>query len=84
MRAAGRRGLVQVTVVSHSDGVVLEVEDDGPGFGALPVINGIGLRSSRRLVQRQGGRLDIGTGRLGGALVRVTLPPSVLQESGRP
>ena len=74
MRAAGADGLVQVTVVNVTDAVMIVVEDDGPGFGALPVINGVGLRSARRLVADAGGRLEIGPGRLGGAAVRVTLP----------
>lgn len=74
MRAAGADGLVQVTVVTVTDAVMIVVEDDGPGFGALPVINGVGLRSARRLVAEVDGRLEIGTGRLGGAAVRVTLP----------
>jgi signal transduction histidine kinase len=73
-RAAGADGMVQVTVVKVAEAVLIVVEDDGPGFGALPVINGVGLRSARRLVADAGGRLDIGTGRLGGAAVRVTLP----------
>jgi signal transduction histidine kinase len=74
MRAAGEGGLIQVTIDCEAGWLVLDVEDDGPGFGALPVIHGIGLRSSRHLVRRQGGRVDIGTSRHGGALVRVTLP----------
>jgi signal transduction histidine kinase len=74
MRAAGDDGLILVTLTVEGGHVVLDIEDDGPGFGALPVIHGIGLRSSRHLVRRQGGRVDIGTSRLGGALVRVTLP----------
>lgn len=74
LRAAGADGLVQVTVVNVMDTVMIVVEDDGPGFGALPVINGVGLRSARRLVAEAGGRIEIGTGRLGGAAVRVTLP----------
>lgn len=74
MRAAGGDGAVQVVVALSAGSVVIEVEDDGPGFGHLPVINGIGLRSTCRLVRTAGGRVDITTGRLGGALVRVTLP----------
>jgi signal transduction histidine kinase len=54
--------------------VVIDVEDDGPGFGALPTVNGIGLCSARRLVEDAGGVLETGRGGLGGALVRITLP----------
>lgn len=83
MRAAGDEGLIQVTIAREAGWLVLDIEDDGPGFGALPVIHGIGLRSSRHLVRRQGGRVDIGTSRLGGALVRVTLPAVNLDGSPR-
>ncbi|MGZ5417011.1 MAG: sensor histidine kinase [Nocardioides sp.] len=83
MRAAGDDGLIQVTIACEADQLVLDIEDDGPGFGALPVIHGIGLRSSRHLVRRQGGRVDIGTSRLGGALVRVTLPAVNMDGSPR-
>jgi signal transduction histidine kinase len=74
MRAAGGGGVVQVVVALRAGYVVIEVEDDGPGFGHLPVINGIGLRSTCRLVRSAGGRVDVTSGKLGGALVRVTLP----------
>jgi signal transduction histidine kinase len=73
-RAAGPDGVVQVSVARTAGRVVLEVDDDGPGFGRLSVINGIGLRSSSRLVLAAGGHLDAGRGRLGGAAVRVNLP----------
>lgn len=74
-RAAGPAGQVRVTVSPSAGEVQIEVEDDGPGFGALPVQNGIGLRSVRRLVQQAGGRVDAGgPSRLGGASVRIHLP----------
>lgn len=75
IRAAGPAGQVRVTVSPGAGEVQIEVEDDGPGFGALPVHNGIGLRSVRRLVQQAGGRLEAGgPSRLGGAAVRIHLP----------
>lgn len=75
IRAAGPAGQVRVTVSPGAGEVQIEVEDDGPGFGALPVRNGIGLRSVRRLVQQAGGRLEAGgPSRLGGASVRIHLP----------
>ena len=75
MRAAGNEGRVLVTVVSDAGDIVILVEDDGPGMGALPVLNGVGLRSVRRLVHQAGGRLEtIPRGRLGGASIRVHLP----------
>ena len=83
MRAAGDDGLIAVSVAVRAGWLVLDIEDDGPGFGALPVVHGIGLRSSRHLVRRQGGRVDVGTSRLGGALVRVTLPAVHMDGSPR-
>jgi signal transduction histidine kinase len=74
MRAAGDEGVVQARITRGDATVTVMVEDDGPGFGRLPVIHGIGLRSVARLVRRAGGRLEVGRSRLGGALVRVTLP----------
>jgi signal transduction histidine kinase len=75
VRAAGPHGQVRVTVSPAGGEVQIEVEDDGPGFGALPVQNGVGLRSVRRLVQQAGGWLEAGgPSRLGGAAVRIHLP----------
>ena len=75
VRAAGPEGQVRVTVSSTGGEVQIEIEDDGPGFGALTVRHGIGLRSVRRLVQDAGGWLETGgPSRLGGATVRVHLP----------
>lgn len=75
MRAAGPQGQVRVTVSPGPDEVQIHVDDDGPGFGAIPVRNGIGLRSARRVVQRRGGRIEAERrGRLGGACVCIHLP----------
>jgi signal transduction histidine kinase len=75
-RAAGESGTVQVKVVRNDHLVILEVEDDGPGFGHLETVHGIGLRSTQRLLRTVGGSITFGTGQLGGALVRVCLPAS--------
>ena len=78
MRAAGPKGQVRVTVSSSAGEVQIDVEDDGPGFGALPVQHGIGLRSVRHVVQHAGGRVETGgPSRLGGATVRIHLPAFV-------
>lgn len=81
-RAAGEGGTVQVKVVRNDGLVVLEVEDDGPGFGHLETLHGVGLRSTRRLLRTVGGGIQFGAGQLGGALVRVSLPAAVPAEGG--
>jgi signal transduction histidine kinase len=80
LRAAGEDGVVQVKVFRNGGRVVIEVEDNGPGFGRIGTLHGIGLRSTRRLLRTAGGGLDVGSSLLGGALVRVSLPAT--QRSG--
>jgi signal transduction histidine kinase len=74
MRAAGDDGEVHARIFGSDATVSVVVEDDGPGFGRIPRVHGIGLRSVMHLVREAGGRLDVGRSTLGGALVRVTLP----------
>ena len=74
VRAAGPQGCIQIRVVTDARLVAIEVEDDGPGFGALPTVHGIGLAAARRAVASLGGSVRTGSSPLGGALVRVTLP----------
>lgn len=74
VRAAGSDGCIQVRLVTGGRFVAIEVEDDGPGFGALPTVHGIGLAAARRAVASLGGTVRTGASPLGGALVRVSLP----------
>jgi signal transduction histidine kinase len=74
VRAAGSDGCVQIKLTTGGRAAVVEIEDDGPGFGRIPAVHGIGLAASRRAVESLGGSLLTGTGSLGGALVRLTLP----------
>jgi len=73
-RAVGDTGTVQVTVTRSSEQAVLDVADDGPGFGRMAPQHGHGLVSVRRFVERHGGRLNFGTSALGGAAVTLHLP----------
>jgi signal transduction histidine kinase len=74
---------ITVWVVARGDGgVVLSVEDAGPGMPAGDVVtrgrsgagsSGLGLDIVRRLAIASGGSLELGTSPSGGALVRVVL-----------
>lgn len=85
--AAGADGVVELRGGTGNGEVFVEIEDSGPGLsesirGRLfepfvttkPEGTGLGLYLSRRVVQEHGGRLEMGTGSLGGALFRVVLP----------
>lgn len=75
---------------ARRDGLVIEIADDGPGidperFDDLTERGqrgderhdgqGLGLAIVRELVEANGGRLEAATSELGGALIRVILPP---------
>lgn len=75
VRAAGPDGEVVITVQRGNGSVRLDVEDDGPGFGAVPGGMGIGLAVTQRELQDIGGSLSDGLpAGLGGARVAITLP----------
>jgi signal transduction histidine kinase len=59
-----------------ADAVVLEVEDDGVGFGNLKASHGMGLVSMRERAGLVNGRLELLARDGGGALVRLTVPLS--------
>ena len=71
VRAAGPDGTVSVEIRPHDDGVMLRVEDNGPGFGEIPSGAGLGLSVVARNVIKHGGRMEYSCGRRGG--VRVSL-----------
>ena len=84
---------VEVTVSVVTGGpVVLTVEDGGPGFPHGDVIqrglseagsSGLGLDIVRRAAIASGGTLELGIGRMGGALVRVVFGPAETRLIGR-
>lgn len=85
VRAAGD-GVVDVRVVTTDDDVVVEVGDSGPGFGLIPPQQCLGLVTVRRFAATSGGRLEIDTSALGGALLRLVIPqasvlPDVAQQA---
>jgi signal transduction histidine kinase len=55
--------------------VVVQVDDDGPGFGAgSPGTAALGLGIVQDLVSATGGELDIHPGAMGGCCVHLRLP----------
>jgi signal transduction histidine kinase len=75
--AAGPGGAVEVRV-SYSDGyATVDIDDDGPGFGATqPNANSLGLRIVDDFLRSLGGQLQIRRGSLGGCRIRLLLPAS--------
>jgi signal transduction histidine kinase len=75
-RAAGPDG--RVTVTEHPDGntEVIDVVDDGPGFGSIAAGHGtgIGLQITRQILAECGGRMEIARLHSGHTLVRLLLP----------
>jgi two-component system, OmpR family, sensor histidine kinase RstB len=74
-RAAGKQGAIVVSVVPSLTGTSIIIEDNGPGFGAIPAQHSIGLKIVHRTVSEAGGRLEITTSELlGGACVELFFP----------
>ncbi len=83
----GDRGQVEVTIDGTEDGIVIVVEDSGPGFSDDIVDKlfqpffttktkgtGLGLAIVKRLVEAMKGKIRIDKSRLGGAMVEVFIP----------
>ena len=72
--AAGADGFVELSVRVEGDLAVVDVQDDGPGFGGVRTRTGMGLGVVTDVLAGCGGTLEIGRSRLGGALVRLSVP----------
>jgi signal transduction histidine kinase len=75
VRAAGAEGQVDVRVTSQGGWTSTQVDDDGPGFGAVaPGTASLGLGIVQESVASWGGELQIRRGGLGGCCVRLRMP----------
>jgi signal transduction histidine kinase len=86
VRAAGPDGAVVVRIGHSGDFVAVEVEDDGPGFGRIPTVHGVGLEITDAALRFLGGGLEISAVPSGGTCVclRIPLSPSrTAREGGR-
>jgi signal transduction histidine kinase len=73
-RAAGPAGQVSVVVSATGTGSIVEVSDDGVGFGRAPRGTGVGLTVVATAVRACRGRLEIVSGPEPGTTVRLILP----------
>ena len=73
-RAAGQDGRVELTQQPGRDVELLEIVDDGPGFGKVARDHGIGLRVTRQMLAECGGWLEHERLPTGQTLVRLFLP----------
>ena len=74
-RAAGPSGRILLSVGREGTSVRISVAVSGPGFAAGPPgAASLGLDIVRRLAAEHGGRLEMATSPLGGALVTLVLP----------
>ena len=77
VRAAGVDGRVEVRITTDDGWAVAEVDDNGPGFGAVPAGRAsLGLGIVQDLAAKWGGELQIRRGVLGGCCVQLRLPSS--------
>ncbi|MEV0732786.1 HAMP domain-containing sensor histidine kinase [Polymorphospora sp. NPDC050346] len=75
VRAAGPRGLVEVTLAVEDGWAVTRVDDDGPGLNAAAArTGGLGLSIVRDLTAGWGGGVRIESGPLGGGRVVLLTP----------
>jgi signal transduction histidine kinase len=74
VRAAGPDGHVTVEISERDGWVVTQVDDDGPGFGAVRSgSDSLGLGIVRGFAAAWGGHLEIRRGELGGCCVRLRM-----------
>jgi signal transduction histidine kinase len=77
-RAAGPAGHVVVRTHAGDEDVVVEVVDDGPGFGNVPIQHGLGLGITREAMAAAGGAVEVSDAPDGGTRVCLQLPRRAL------
>ncbi|MEU7872908.1 HAMP domain-containing sensor histidine kinase [Dactylosporangium sp. NPDC049140] len=83
LRATGGSGRVDVRIFGTDGWSVAEIDDDGPGFGAIePGLASLGLGIVQDVATAWGGQLECQRGRLGGCCIRMRLPAT--PGDGRP
>jgi signal transduction histidine kinase len=73
-RAAGEGGTIEVRVLAAGHDSIIEVTDDGVGFGRGPHGSGHGMSVVAMAVEACGGRLEISSSPADGTTVRMVLP----------
>lgn len=73
-RAAGPGGCVELTAHSRGDAEIIEIADDGPGFGEVGQMHGIGLHITREILAECGGWMEIERLPCARTVVRLVLP----------
>jgi signal transduction histidine kinase len=74
VRAAGPHGHVDVRIYQSAGWTVTQVDDDGPGFGAVPPgTDSLGLSIVREFAVAAGGQVEIRQGSPGGCRVRLRM-----------
>jgi signal transduction histidine kinase len=85
IRAAGPSGQVAVRVEQLGRWAEVQVDDDGPGFGAVRSgVASLGLDIVQQSVTSCGGRLEIRRGDLGGCCVRLRMPAAAPPDAATP
>lgn len=79
-RAAGRQGLVTVTLGGGDTTSWMEVADDGLGFGQIETGTGHGLPIVEAAMDASRGRLEISSGPGPGTRARMVLPAQSVEE----
>ncbi len=88
--AVGIQGRIRVQVSRHENARLINISDDGPGINAARAEDifqsfvtfkeggtGLGLSISKRMIESLGGKIEVGTSNLGGALFSIVLPEQI-------